>query len=105
MILTGGENVYSREVEEVLHEHPAVAAAAVVGAPDEVWGERVVAVLEPRPGQRPDADEVRAFCRERLAGYKCPREVVVVDELPRNTVGKILKRVLRERVCVEQGAG
>jgi acyl-CoA synthetase (AMP-forming)/AMP-acid ligase II len=98
MILTGGENVYSREVEEVLHEHPAVAAAAVVGAPDEVWGERVVAVLEPRAGQHVDVDEVRAFCRERLAGYKCPREIVIVDELPRNTVGKILKRVLRERV-------
>jgi acyl-CoA synthetase (AMP-forming)/AMP-acid ligase II len=99
MILTGGENVYSREVEEVLHEHPAVAAAAVIGAPDEVWGERVVAVLEPRAGQIPDVDEVRAFCRERLAGYKCPREVLVVDELPRNTVGKILKRVLRDRVA------
>jgi acyl-CoA synthetase (AMP-forming)/AMP-acid ligase II len=98
MILTGGENVYSREVEEVLHEHPAVAAAAVVGTPDEVWGERVVAVLEPRAGHHLDVDEVRAFCRARLAGYKCPREVLVVDELPRNTVGKILKRVLRERV-------
>ncbi|WP_214404272.1 class I adenylate-forming enzyme family protein [Pseudonocardia lacus] len=105
MILTGGENVYSREVEDVLHEHPAVAAAAVVGAPDEVWGERVVAVLEPVAGGSIDADEVRAFCRERLAGYKCPREVVVVDELPRNTVGKILKRVLRERVAPAAGGG
>jgi acyl-CoA synthetase (AMP-forming)/AMP-acid ligase II len=98
MILTGGENVYSREVEEVLHHHPAVAAAAVVGAPDEVWGERVVAVVEPVAGQRPTEAEIREFCAGQLAGYKCPRQVLVVDELPRNTVGKILKRELRERV-------
>jgi acyl-CoA synthetase (AMP-forming)/AMP-acid ligase II len=101
MILTGGENVYSREVEDVLHEHPDVVAAAVVGAPDEVWGEQVVAVLEPVAGRHPDEAEIRAFCRERLAGYKCPRRVLVVDELPRNTVGKVLKRVLREQI----GAG
>jgi acyl-CoA synthetase (AMP-forming)/AMP-acid ligase II len=98
MILTGGENVYSREVEEVLHHHPAVVAAAVVGAPDEMWGERVVAVIEPVAGQHPTEAEIRAFCAEQLARYKCPRQVVVVDELPRNTVGKILKRELRERV-------
>ncbi|MHA6627272.1 class I adenylate-forming enzyme family protein [Pseudonocardia sichuanensis] len=98
MILTGGENVYSREVEEVLHHHPAVAAAAVVGAPDEVWGERVVAVIEPLAGQRPTEAEIREFCAGQLAGYKCPRRVLVVDELPRNTVGKILKRELRARV-------
>jgi acyl-CoA synthetase (AMP-forming)/AMP-acid ligase II len=98
MILTGGENVYSREVEEVLHHHPAVAAAAVVGAPDEVWGERVVAVIEPVAGQHPTAADIREFCAGQLAGYKCPRQVLVVDELPRNTVGKVLKRELRERV-------
>jgi acyl-CoA synthetase (AMP-forming)/AMP-acid ligase II len=98
MILTGGENVYSREVEEVLHHHPAVAAAAVVGAPDEVWGERVVAVIEAMAGQRPTEADIREFCAGRLAGYKCPRRVVIVDELPRNTVGKILKRELRDRV-------
>jgi acyl-CoA synthetase (AMP-forming)/AMP-acid ligase II len=98
MILTGGENVYSREVEEVLHHHPAVAAAAVVGAPDEVWGERVVAVIEPVAGQAPTEAEIREFCAGQLAGYKCPRQVLVVDELPRNTVGKILKRELRARV-------
>ena len=98
MILTGGENVYSREVEEVLHHHPGVAAAAVVGTPDEVWGERVVAVIEPVAGQRPTEAEIREFCAGQLAGYKCPRQVLVVDELPRNTVGKILKRELRERV-------
>ncbi|OZM80749.1 class I adenylate-forming enzyme family protein [Pseudonocardia sp. MH-G8] len=98
MILTGGENVYSREVEEVLHQHPAVAAAAVVGVPDEVWGERVVAVIEPLAGQRPTGAEIREFCAGQLAGYKCPRQVLIVDGLPRNTVGKILKRELRARV-------
>jgi acyl-CoA synthetase (AMP-forming)/AMP-acid ligase II len=98
VILTGGENVYSREVEEVLHHHPGVAAAAVVGAPDEVWGERVVAVIEPVAGQGPTEDEIRGFCRQRLAGYKCPRQVMLVAELPRNTVGKVLKRELRELV-------
>jgi acyl-CoA synthetase (AMP-forming)/AMP-acid ligase II len=99
MILTGGENVYSREVEEVLHQHPAVAAAAVVGEPDEVWGEIVVAVVEPRAGQEPTAEEIRAFCKEHLAGYKCPRKVLLVPELPRNTVGKVLKRELRTLVA------
>jgi acyl-CoA synthetase (AMP-forming)/AMP-acid ligase II len=99
MILTGGENVYSREVEEVLHQHPAVAAAAVVGEPDEVWGEIVVAVVEPRAGQEPTAEEIRAFCKEHLAGYKCPRKVLLVPELPRNTVGKVLKRELRVLVA------
>lgn len=94
----GGENVYSREVEEVLRRHPAVATAAVVETPDELWGERVVAVIEPVAGQEPAAEEIRAFCRPRLAGYKCPRQVMLVSELPRNTVGKVLKRKLLELV-------
>lgn len=97
MILTGGENVYSREVEEVLHHHPEVAAAAVIGVPDEVWGERVVAVVEPTAGRAPTEAGIREHCAGQLAGYKCPRAVVLVDELPRNTVGKVLKRELRER--------
>ena len=95
MILTGGENVYSREVEDVLYAHPAVAEAAVVGEPDETWGERVVAVIQPVAGERPDADDVIAFCAERLAGFKRPRRVICLDELPRNAAGKILKRDLR----------
>jgi acyl-CoA synthetase (AMP-forming)/AMP-acid ligase II len=99
MIVTGGENVYSREVEEVLHEHPAVATAAVIGVPDELWGERVVAVLEPAAGRSVPEGEIRDFCAERLAHYKCPRAVVVVAELPRNTVGKILKRELKTQVA------
>ncbi|TDD85195.1 fatty-acid--CoA ligase [Saccharopolyspora karakumensis] len=98
MILTGGENVYSREVEDVLHQHPRIAAAAVVGAPDELWGERVVAVIEADGEPDLTEREIREFCATHLAGYKCPRQVLVVDELPRNTAGKVLKRELRERV-------
>jgi acyl-CoA synthetase (AMP-forming)/AMP-acid ligase II len=96
MILSGGENVYSREVEDVLHQHPGVVSAAVIGVADEVWGERVVAVVE-AVGE-PSEEDIRAHCRERLAGYKCPRQVVFVPELPRNTVGKVLKRELRKQV-------
>jgi acyl-CoA synthetase (AMP-forming)/AMP-acid ligase II len=87
-------------VEEVRHHQPGVAAAAVVGAPDDVWGERVVAVVEPVAGQEPTEEEIREFCRQQLAGYKCPRQVVLVPELPRNTVGKVLKRELRELSAV-----
>ncbi|GAA4549472.1 AMP-binding protein [Pseudonocardia xishanensis] len=102
MILTGGENVYSREVEEVLHQHPDVAAAAVVGQPDEVWGELVVAVLEARDGHTVTSESVREFCRGHLAGYKIPRRVVVVPELPRTTSGKVGKPELRRLVAVQE---
>jgi len=95
MILTGGENVYSREVEDVLYAHPSVAEAAVIGEPDEEWGERVVAMIQPVAGERPSEEELIAFCKDRLAGFKRPRRVVYVDELPRNAAGKILKRELR----------
>ncbi|MQA13243.1 MAG: AMP-binding protein [Pseudonocardiaceae bacterium] len=101
MVLSGGENVYSREVEEVLHQHSAVGAAAVVGQPDELWGELVVAVVEPRAGEEPAERDIIEFCTGRLARYKCPRRVMLVDELPRNTVGKVLKRELRAQL----GAG
>ena len=98
MVITGGENVYSAEVEDVLFAHPAIAEAAIVGVPDERWGERVVAVIVRRSGSAVTADEVIAFCRERLAKYKSPREVVFIDVLPRNAAGKVLKRQLREQV-------
>ena len=95
VIITGGSNVYPREVEEVLLSHPAVLEAAVVGIPDTEWGESVrafvVAVGEPAP------DELIQHCRERLASFKKPREVILVAELPKNATGKILKRELRQR--------
>jgi acyl-CoA synthetase (AMP-forming)/AMP-acid ligase II len=99
MILTGGENVYPREVEEILYEHPAVVEAAVLGAPDPTWGEKVVAVVCAREGQSVSGAELVAFCRERIASYKKPRHVVFVSALPRNASGKVLKRELRERIA------
>lgn len=95
MIVSGGENVYPREVEDVLFEHPDVLDAAVIGVPDERWGERVHAVVALRPGRTVEASALQTFCRERLAAYKCPRSVAIVDELPRNVTGKVLKRELR----------
>ena len=98
MIITGGENVYSREVEEVLYAHPAVSEAAVIGLPDDTWGERVTAVVGVRAGRRArPSKEIMALCRDRLAGFKTPKRCCFVDELPKNVSGKILKRELREQ--------
>ncbi|HEY0452550.1 long-chain-fatty-acid--CoA ligase [Actinophytocola sp.] len=100
MIVSGGENVYSAEVENVLSRHPAVATCAVIGVPDERWGERVHAVVvladgASVTGASVTGDELRAFCREHIAGYKAPRSVEFVDALPMSGAGKILKRELR----------
>ena len=92
MIIRGGFNVYSREIEEVLYEHPAILEAAVIGIPDEALGEEVGAALVRRPGAETDADEIRVFVKDRVAAYKYPREIWFVDELPKNTTGKVLKR-------------
>ncbi|MGE2724522.1 long-chain-fatty-acid--CoA ligase [Mycolicibacterium pulveris] len=94
MIISGGENIYSIEVERVLAEHPAVGDVAVIGVPDEKWGEVVKAVVSLEGSATPD--ELIAWCRERLAGYKCPKSVDITDELPRNPTGKILKKELRK---------
>ena len=98
MIITGGENVYSIEVEQVLSEFPGVAEAAVIGIPDERMGEQVQAVIAYLPGKVIDHDELLAYCKSNLAGYKCPRSIVVVDQLPRGGTGKILKKKLREQL-------
>lgn len=98
MIITGGENVYSVEVEGALFEHPDVLDAAVIGLPDEVWGEVVCAVIIPREGAVIDEKELRSFCRQRLAGYKIPRKMFIEAQLPRNASGKILKYQLREKL-------
>jgi long-chain acyl-CoA synthetase len=97
MIVSGGENVYPVEVEEALAHHPDVADVAVIGVPDERWGETVKAMVVVRPGSAPTADDLVAFARERLAGYKLPRSIEFVDALPRTPSGKVLKRELRER--------
>ncbi len=96
MIITGGENVYSPEVERVLAEHPAVAEIAIIGVPDDRWGETVKAVVAFKPEQTATPDELIAFARERLAHYKVPSSIDVVEALPRNPSGKILKRDLRK---------
>jgi acyl-CoA synthetase (AMP-forming)/AMP-acid ligase II len=99
MIVTGGENVYSTEVENVLYEHPAVLEAAVVGLPDDKWVERVHAIIVTRPGKTLTHKEVAAHCREMLAGYKIPRSIELRTEpLPKSAAGKILKRELRSSI-------
>lgn len=95
LVIRGGFNVYPREIEEVLHEHPAVLEAAVIGRPDDRLGEEVVAFIALKNGTSATPDEVVAFCKERLAAYKYPREVVVLDELPKGGSGKVLKTELR----------
>jgi long-chain acyl-CoA synthetase len=97
LVIRGGFNVYPREIEEVLHQHPAVREAAVIGRPDARLGEEVVAFVSLRTGSSAEPAEVVAFCRERLAAYKYPREVVVVDDLPKGPSGKVLKTELRAR--------
>jgi acyl-CoA synthetase (AMP-forming)/AMP-acid ligase II len=95
VIIRGGENISPGEIEDALARHPAVAAAAVVGVPDEEWGQRVVAFLEPRGDDRPDQDELHAFARLSLAGFKVPEAFAFVDELPRTDTGKVLRNRLR----------
>jgi long-chain acyl-CoA synthetase len=102
VIVSGGENVYPAEVENVLAGHPAVAEVAVVGAPSERWGETPVAFVVPAPGHEVDEAALLAFCRERLAHYKCPTRVERSGGLPRNPSGKILKRELRAPLWSER---
>jgi acyl-CoA synthetase (AMP-forming)/AMP-acid ligase II len=96
MIISGGENIYSPEVERVLAEHPAVTEVAVIGVPDDTWGETVKAVVALKPDASATEQEIIDFARERLAHFKCPGSVDVVEALPRNPSGKILKRELRK---------
>jgi long-chain acyl-CoA synthetase len=97
MIVSGGENVYCTEVEEVIYRHPAVLEAAAFGVPDERWGEAVHAVVVPRPEHgNVDPNEIIAFCREHIAGYKVPKAIDIrAEALPKSGPGKILKRELR----------
>ena len=95
MIISGGENVYPAEVESAVYGHPAVAEVAVIGVPDEKWGEAVKAVVVPKPGASIDADEIISFARSRIAAFKAPKSVDVIAALPRNASGKILRRELR----------
>ncbi len=97
MIISGGENIYPREIEEVLYRHPAVLEAAVIGIPDERWVERVHALVVLKEGHKATADEIIDFCKAHLARYKAPKSVELVESLPKNPQGKILKRELRKK--------
>jgi acyl-CoA synthetase (AMP-forming)/AMP-acid ligase II len=97
MIVSGGENIYPAEVENAIFGHPAVADAAVIGVPDEKWGEAVKAIVALKPGAQADADAIIAWARARIAGYKVPKSVDFAPDLPRNPSGKVLRRELRER--------
>ena len=103
MIVSGGENIYPAEVESVLYSHPAVADVAVIGVPDDKWGETVKAIVVRKPGAALTGEELIDYCRDRIAGYKRPRSVDFVDALPRNPTGKILKAVLREPYWAGKG--
>jgi acyl-CoA synthetase (AMP-forming)/AMP-acid ligase II len=97
MLISGGENIYSVEIENALYEHNAILEAAVIGTPDAKWGEIVTAIVVLKPGNQLTEEEVHVFCRERLAGYKIPRIVEFIDQLPRNASGKVQKFKLREK--------
>ncbi|MGZ3589350.1 MAG: class I adenylate-forming enzyme family protein, partial [Thermodesulfobacteriota bacterium] len=97
LIITGGENVYPREVEEVLYTRSEVEGCAVVGLPDKEWGERVTAFIALRPGQKVVPEELKTFLKTRLSPFKVPKEYIIMSELPKSPTGKILKRELRKR--------
>jgi len=97
MIIRGGENIYPREIDEVLYEHPAVAAAATIGIPDPLYGEEVTAFIVLKDGRRISAEDLITFCRERLADYKCPKSIHFVSEIPKGPTGKLLKRELARK--------
>ena len=102
MIVTGGENVYSREVEDALYMHPAVSEAAVIGIPDPVWVERVHALVVLKQAVQTNEEEIIRFCKKRIAHYKAPKSVEFLDSLPKNPQGKILKKEIRKRYWTEK---
>lgn len=104
VVISGGENVYSSEVEAALFRHPAVAEAAVIGAPDALLGETVMAIVVPRPGERPTEADLTRHCREALGGFKVPRHYAFVDALPKSPLGKVLKTALRQQFATTQRA-
>lgn len=103
MIISGGENIASAEVENMLLKHPAIFECAVIGVRDEQWGEKVTAVVSLRPGQKVTSEEIITWSRGKIAGYKQPREVQIIPDLPKNPIGKILKRELRDKMNLKKG--
>jgi acyl-CoA synthetase (AMP-forming)/AMP-acid ligase II len=95
-VVSGGENIYPVEVENALAQHPAISDIAVIGVPDQKFGEALMACLVLNSGQQIDVQEIVSFCRDKLAGYKIPRQIQILDALPRNPTGKVLKTELRK---------
>ena len=103
MVIRGGENIYPREIEEFLFTHPGIEQASVVGVPDQKFVEELCAWIKLKPGHAPSEDEIRQFCRGRLAHYKVPRYVKFVDAFPMTVTGKIQKFIMREKTIAELG--
>jgi long-chain acyl-CoA synthetase len=101
MIIRGGENIYPREIDDLLYTHPAVAAAAVIGVPDELYGEEVAAFVVLKDGQDVSEAEIIDFCKLHLADYKCPKTVHLVQDIPKGPTGKLLKRELAQAISRE----
>ena len=97
MIISGGENIYSREIEDIIIQHPAVLEVAVIGVPDEKWGEAIKAIVSLRGGKKATEEEIINFCKQYLASYKKPKSVEFIGAIPKNAYGKVLKRELREK--------
>jgi fatty-acyl-CoA synthase/long-chain acyl-CoA synthetase len=98
MIISGAENIYPKEIEDVIHSHPQVREVAVIGIPDEIWGESVCAVVTPAEKHELTEARIIDYCASRLSNYKKPKKVVFMTELPKNAAGKVMKHVLREQV-------
>jgi len=96
IIISGGENISPKEIESVVNRFEGIAESAVVGIPDEQWGEKVVAAVVPKPGFAPEVKDLRQFCKTHLHDWKCPKQIVLVKELPRNTMGKVLKEEVKK---------
>ena len=96
IIITGGENVSAKEVETVINRVDKVVESAVVGIPDPKWGEKVVAAVVTQPGGNLDPNTIKAFCKEHLHDWKCPKEIIFIDDIPRNTMGKVLKHEVKK---------
>ena len=97
MIISGGENIYPREIEEVLIRHPAVREVSVIGVPDEKWGEAIKGIVALNPGSKVTEEELIDFCKRNIASYKKPKSIDFIQELPKNNYGKILKREIRAK--------
>lgn len=100
MLISGGENIYPAEIEEVLYTHPDILECAVIGVPDETWGESVKAIIVLKPDRKISSEDIINYCKHYLASYKKPKEIEFVKVLPRNTSGKVLKQVLRNNALI-----